>query len=145
MLCCERRSRSSPMSSAFHATAGASRLLDPMQAGREAAQIAARHNPEPKLVLLFAASQLDQEQVLAGVREVTGATPVFGSSSYGEIGPPGYLTNSVVVAFWSGDFRYVIAAEPFDSAPRRAAFRAANAATRQLSGRGFDLAMLFCA
>ncbi|MBI4866439.1 MAG: FIST C-terminal domain-containing protein [Candidatus Wallbacteria bacterium] len=129
----------------FRATAGASRLAEPVAAGREAAAQALRHNPEAKLAIVFAAVSLDQARVLQGVREVLGDREIFGSSSFGEIGPAGYQVDSVVVMLWAGEFKFVTGVEPYGGSPRRAAFRVANSCLRKLEGERFDLAMVFCA
>ena len=85
------------MSGAFQASVGVSRKTSAREAGIEAAELAARRSEGARVALLFAATSLDQAEVFEGVRSVLGGVPIFGASSFGEIGSLGYQTGSVVL------------------------------------------------
>ncbi len=75
----------------------ASGHTDGYREGKLAAQRAASQCPRADIALLFASSNFSAERVIEGVREVTGDTLVFGSSSYFEITNGGLKKNSVIV------------------------------------------------
>jgi hypothetical protein len=57
----------------------------------------------PDLVIVFASPQQSHEEVLKGVRSVTGNAPLIGCSSAGEFTEEGVLSGSVVVTTISSD------------------------------------------
>jgi hypothetical protein len=74
---------------------------------REAGVAAARDAlalPDPKLLLVFASFGYHLEELLDGVGSVSGAVPVIGCSTAGEIGPGPALTSGVVAVGLGGDF-----------------------------------------
>jgi hypothetical protein len=62
---------------------GSSTLDDPRAAGRAAAEEAIPDGAEPVLVLVYASVRYDLDEVLAGVRSVTGETALAGFTSCG--------------------------------------------------------------
>lgn len=63
---------------------------------------------KPKMVIVFASSQYDQEKMLAGVRSVSGPTPLAGCSTAGEITTegPAKKHSVVVMAIDSDQIRF---------------------------------------
>jgi hypothetical protein len=82
---------------------GHSWAADPFTAGvqatREALDLA-----EPKLLLVFASGGYQLDRLLAGVRSVSGDTPLIGCSTSGELGPRPEPRDGVVVACLGGAF-----------------------------------------
>ncbi len=71
------------------------------ECGREAARAALAQiglSGPPDLVIAFASPWYHHEEVLKGIRSVTGHAPLLGCSSAGEFTERGVLTQSVVVA-----------------------------------------------
>ncbi|MFC1642109.1 FIST N-terminal domain-containing protein [Myxococcota bacterium] len=77
------------------AATGLSRRRDSFRAGREAASMALSGIQQPDLILVFASVTYAHDQVLRGVRSVTGETPVLGGSSFGEMTERGWEDGSV--------------------------------------------------
>lgn len=132
------------MAASFNATVGSSTASDAYEAGRQAGLQALAGNREGKLALAFANSAYDLEAAFKGVSDALGPIPVCGSSSFGEISCTGFHEQSVSVALLDGQFRFIAAAEEYGVSPKRAAFRVANSCLRELKGRSFDLALLYC-
>lgn len=84
---------------------GNSQLNNSYNAGLQAAKAAMLgiKKFEPKLVLVFAATDFDFIELLKGIREVTGDVTLVGSSSAGEIDGQVY-SNSVVVTVLASPF-----------------------------------------
>lgn len=85
---------------------GVSAAEDGYSAGIEAAQAAVQQlgARAPELVIVFASVQFSQNELLRGVRSVTGDALLVGSSSSGEIATSGPLTkHSVVVMVIAGE------------------------------------------
>lgn len=87
---------------------GSSGLDDARQAGQEAAESAVQtlEGAEPALVLVYASVRYDLTEALAGVRSVTGSTPLAGFTSSGhfaggEVAGPG---EGLVVLVLAGDY-----------------------------------------
>lgn len=80
---------------------GRSLLSDSRAAGTEAAR-AALEGDDPKLVVVFCSDEHDLPAMLAGVREQTGATPLVGCSTAGEIAISGPQDSGVVVLALGG-------------------------------------------
>ena len=95
----------------IHSYSGKSHEVDAHAAGKEAAQKALDGLKEkPQLIIVFSSVVHDQEKMLAGVREVTGETPLMGSSTAGEIMTEGPSKKSVVVmAIATDDVRFQLA------------------------------------
>lgn len=71
---------------------------DAFAAGKGAAAAAWKGaDGKADLVVVFASSRFDQEELLRGVVSVTGATPMAGGTTAGEISPAGFSEGSVVV------------------------------------------------
>lgn len=83
---------------AIKSSVGRSQQVEARAAGREAAELAVKGlaGAPSKLILLFSSVVFDQKQMLAGVREVTGDTPLIGCSTAGEIITSGPTKKSVV-------------------------------------------------
>jgi hypothetical protein len=80
---------------------GQSADADARRAGRDAA-IAALHGPEPKLLIAFSSETYDLAELLEGIREVAGDTPLVGCSTAGEISATGPGDAGVVVTALGG-------------------------------------------
>ena len=122
---------------------GSSELDDARQAGRTAATTALRRldGAPPALVLVYASVRYPLEELLAGVRSVTGSAPLAGSTSCGhfageEVTGPG--RGVAVLVLSGGDYRFGVAsaagmradAEAVGTAVARAARAAAGADDR---------------
>lgn len=117
--------------------AGSSELADSRAAGRQAAEAAREQlgTVEPALVLVYASVRYDLGELLHGVREITGDTPLVGASSSGHF-HEGALTEpgcgAEVLLLGEGPYRFGVGhagnlrAEPF--AAGRAVAEAARAA-----------------
>ncbi len=132
------------MAASFNATVGSSTAPNAYEAGRQAGLQALAGNREGKLALAFASSAYDLSEVFRGVSEALGPIPVCGSTSVGEMSCSGFHEQSVTVAVMEGQFRFASAAEAYGVSPKRAAFRVANACLRELKGRSFDVALVYC-
>ena len=127
-------------------TIGWSTHTDPLLAGREAAERAARRLSlhAPKLAIVFGSSWFDQRLLVDGVRSITGSTPLIGASTAGEIVPEGPISHSCVVVLIASNTLsiHVGMGEGMDRAPREAGRQAAALAIRDFNGasrRGFLL------
>lgn len=74
---------------------------DSRAAGAAAAR-AATTGDDPRLVVVLAAMSYDLPELLAGVRDVTGATPLVGCSTHGEIWRDGPSDGTVLVVVLGG-------------------------------------------
>jgi hypothetical protein len=74
---------------------------DALAAGRTAAR-EALNGDDAKLLVVFCSDSYDLEQLLAGITELAGDTPLIGCSTAGEIAPGGPATSSVVVTAFGG-------------------------------------------
>ena len=81
---------------------GRSALPDARAAGRTAAADAVAGRPDAALVVVFCSDALPLTDLLAGVREVTGATPLVGCSTSGEIAADGPGDGGAVVMVLGG-------------------------------------------
>jgi hypothetical protein len=93
---------------------GSSGADDARLAGREAAEAALRSlaGPDPLLVLIYASIRYDLPELLAGVRSVTGDTPLAGSTSSGhfsgkDVSGPG--EGITVLILGGGNYRFAVA------------------------------------
>lgn len=87
------------------AGAGVSGAVSAYEAGRQAARAACegRSPSGSGLVLAFASSHYAQEELLAGIRSVTGDTPLAGCSAPAQITAEGAVTRSVSLLLMEGD------------------------------------------
>ena len=78
---------------------GLSQFVDPVEAGRRAAEQAVEPltGRDPDLVVLFSTTDLDPRQVSAGVRSVTGKAKLIGGCSAGIIVSQGAYRSGVAV------------------------------------------------
>ncbi len=77
---------------------------DSYQAGCDAARGAIQnHGGAPEALVVFAAPAYQHRKVLDGIVSVTGALPMVGGTTAGEIGNSGFVTQSVVVMALSSD------------------------------------------
>jgi len=76
---------------------GFSENIDPRKAGIEACQKAVGQIVDPELIIVFSSIKYDQEKMLAGIREVSGKTPLIGCSDSGEIITQGPREKGVAV------------------------------------------------
>jgi hypothetical protein len=90
---------------------GFSQLDDPLEAGRQAAEQAVEplDGQAPNLVVLFGTPEFEPGQVMAGVRAVTGQTPLVGGCSTGIIVPQGAFSQGVAVLALQSEGVQVIA------------------------------------
>jgi hypothetical protein len=93
---------------------GSSGADDARRAGRQAAEAALSPlaGVRPELVLIYASIRYDLTELLAGVRSVTGATPLAGSTSSGhfageQVAGPG--EGVTVLVLGGGDYRFGVA------------------------------------
>lgn len=84
---------------------GVSSQSNPFEAGREAARASRAQigGNSPTLTLVFASSHYAQEELIKGVRSVSGGCPLTGCSSAAQISPAGIIKRSVVVIFISSN------------------------------------------
>ncbi len=88
---------------------GISLNSNPKQAGIEACAQAMQKVAKPKLIVVFASAKQNQEEMLAGVREISGDTPLVGCSSAGEITSDGVFEGSVaVMALESAGLEFIL-------------------------------------
>lgn len=122
---------------AIKAGVGVSLKTDSKQAGIEACKKALRNASNPGLVIVFSSVKQNQEEVIAGVKEISGSAPLIGCSSAGEITNEGVYDGSVaVMAIESGQMRAILAAGgEVKSGARKAG---ANLAKNLKSQRSFD-------
>ncbi|MHB8717699.1 MAG: FIST signal transduction protein [Candidatus Dormibacteria bacterium] len=80
---------------------GRSTAADAFTAGSEAAR-AACGGPDPKLAVVFASDRYDLAELLRGIRDRLGDTPLIGCSTAGEIATDGPGDASVVVTALGG-------------------------------------------
>lgn len=93
---------------------GTSARREPRRAGAEAASeaVAALGGEEPALVLLFARTGWDLDELLAGVREATGDAPLLGCTSSGHFAGGAYqepASGVAVLVLPQGDRRFGVA------------------------------------
>lgn len=122
---------------------GTSTLDDARDAGRAAATaaLAGLDGRTGALVLVFASVRYDLQRLLAGVREVTGATPLVGATSGGQLTQGAYVdvgTGVSVAVMTAGDYRIGVASVEGMGADMEGAgsalARAARAAASPLPG-----------
>lgn len=104
---------------------GMGKQADSYQTGRTAAQEALREMGDgcPDFVLVFTTEAFDQEQVLTGIRSLTGEAPMLGCCGGGVITEQGLSQDSVaVMALKSDDLRVILGlGEAISQDARRAA------------------------
>ena len=121
---------------------GASRDPDARRAGAAAAAEALA-GADPKLLVVFCSVAYDQEELLAGVAEVVGDTPVIGCSTAGEIAAVGPGTASVVVMALGGSgFSVATAAVKTDEGGLRQAGADVAACVTELDPRPHRVLLL---
>ena len=81
---------------------GRSSTTDSRAAGAEAARTALDGRDDARLLVVFCSDGYDAADLLAGVREVTGDTPLIGCSTAGEIAADGPGDSGVVVMALGG-------------------------------------------
>jgi hypothetical protein len=81
---------------------GQSRAGDARLAGRDAAAEALRGRNDPKLFLVFCCEAYDLAELVEGIRDVAGDTPMIGCSTAGEISTAGPGDAGVVVTALGG-------------------------------------------
>lgn len=92
---------------ATQAGTGISSNNNSKEAGIEACKQAMSFVVNPKLIIVFSSVKQEQEEVLAGVREISREVPLIGCSSAGEITSAGVFEGSVVVmALESDDLKF---------------------------------------
>jgi len=114
---------------------GFSQLATPAEAGRQAAREALESlaDQEPNLVVLFSTTDLEPDQVLAGVRAITGEVPLVGGCSTGVIVPQGTFSQGVaILALCSEEIQVVTDVAPDVSQGAR---EAGQAVVRRLWAR----------
>ncbi|MEN8249196.1 MAG: FIST N-terminal domain-containing protein [Bacteroidota bacterium] len=83
---------------------GQSSIDDSFQAGEDAAKDALeKHEGKPEVLIVLAAMRYDHNQLLEGIKSVTGDTQMIGGTTAGEISTHGLSTNSVVIMALSSD------------------------------------------
>ncbi len=87
---------------------GVSLKTDSRQAGVEACKNALSGVSNPSLIVVFCSVKLNQEEVILGVREISGTIPLIGCSSAGEITNEGVYDGSVVVMAIESDKMKVV-------------------------------------
>jgi hypothetical protein len=97
---------------------GHSRLAEARTAGATAAHEAVT-GTDAKLVVVYASSDYDLVELLAGVRDITGTVPLIGCSTDGEFGAGEISTDGVTVAVLGGPGFTVSATVAHDASPRR--------------------------
>jgi hypothetical protein len=103
-----------PTTNRLRAGAGSSEHDDPRSAGREAARAAAERldGETPALAVVLASVRYALDEMLAGIRDVTGATPLAGATTSGHFHdgttiPPG--RGVTVLLLTSGPYRFGLA------------------------------------
>lgn len=81
---------------------GLASSCDPRLAGKLAAGRALEGVEAPQVALLFSSTRLDQDAVLAGVREAVGALPVFGGTCHHQVTNLGVTRGCVAVMVIGG-------------------------------------------
>ncbi len=94
---------------ATHLGSGLAWGHDAFEVGRQAAQEAVRQVgvSDLKLVLVYASTTYDLQQVVLGIRQITGETPLMGCSSAGEFTDHGAISGGVSVALIASDTLHV--------------------------------------
>lgn len=82
---------------------GFSQNIDSNKAGFEACEKAIEQIVKPKLIIVFSSVKYDQKEVLAGIRQISGKTPLVGCSDSGEIVIDGSKKNGVAVMVIESD------------------------------------------
>jgi len=121
--------------------AGSSGAPDARLAGKEAAHEALL-GKDAQLLVVFASDAHDLDEVLAGVAEVAGDTPVVGCSTAGEIASSGAGDRGLVVMAFGGDFAVATAAASIDDLGLREAGAAVAAAASQVSHKQHRVLLL---
>lgn len=112
------------------------------EAGREAAARARGDRDDAVLYVVFCSDGYDLEELSAGIRSVTGDTPLIGCSTAGEIATEGPSDSSVVViAFGGQGFSAHVSLAEHASEDLRQAGRAAAAAVNE-SGKPHQILLL---
>lgn len=123
--------------------AGSSRSPDARQAGRDAATEALAAGQGPQLVIVFASDAYALDVLLAGVREVTGDTPLVGCSTAGEIASSGAGDQGVVVHVLGGPgFSVATASASVEERGLREAGAAVATAASKVSDRPHRVLLL---
>jgi class 3 adenylate cyclase len=131
------------MNNPLRAYVGVGRGPDAGRAAREAVEAALKRNAKPALALVFATHTLDQEQVGSAARESLGGVPFIGGSTFAEMSPEGYRSDSVVVMTLDGPFRFGSANASLGADPLAAARDVTERAKAALGGHKADLALCF--
>jgi hypothetical protein len=141
----------SPLSAArrrLRVGVGTSELADPAVAGRQAAAAAVADLAEPRaaLVLVYASIRYDLPALLRAIREITGDTPLIGSSSSGHF-HAGALTQPgigvAILIFGSGSYQFGTGvAHGIRSDPFRAGYALAESARSALGEQPRHSALL---
>jgi hypothetical protein len=121
---------------------GTSTDPDPYRAGVEAAALALTGR-EPRLLVVFCAGRRDAKAVLAGINDTSGAVPLIGCSSGGEIATDGPGGGTVVVtAFGGPGFTVSTSVAGGASTGQRAAGSAVGACSAEVADRPHQALML---
>jgi len=90
----------------FSANVGSSTLKNSYEAGKEAANLAAKDLNDIKIAFLYSSVEHDQKELLKGVKEVLKDAPVIGNTSFtGVITPEGFISGETFASMmvFSGD------------------------------------------
>jgi hypothetical protein len=116
---------------------------DSRRAGGEAASTALAGGDDPRLVVVFAADQYAPDELLAGIRAVSGKVPLIGCSTAGEIASSGPGDAGLVVAALGGrGFTIATAVGTAASADLRRAGAVAAGALDAVDGRPHRVLLL---
>jgi hypothetical protein len=122
---------------------GGSRATDATTAARTATAQALASGAEPRLLIVFASGDYELSELLAGVREVAGDTPLIGCSTAGEIASSGAGDGGVVVMALGGPgFSVATASASVEEHGLREAGAVAAAAAAQVADKPHRVLLL---
>ena len=116
-----------------NAGTGANSGLQPYEAGRQAAEVAARDISEPKIAFVYSSADYDVTEVVRGVTGALPGTAVIGNTSFtGVITPDGFVGGDAgfvgVLVLGGADVDVVVAGAPRGADPRETGIQVARRA-----------------
>lgn len=116
-----------------NAGTGANSGLQPYEAGRQAAGIAAHDVAEPKVAFVYSSADYDVTEVVRGVTGALPGTPIIGNTSFtGVITPDGFVGGDAgfvgVLVLGGADIDVAVAGAPRGADPRETGIQVARRA-----------------
>ncbi|MDF1498104.1 MAG: FIST N-terminal domain-containing protein [Patescibacteria group bacterium] len=126
------------------ASVGSSSEVDPKKAGSNACREALGNLKNPKLLIVFASSKYNQQELISSIREVSGDVPLIGCSTAGEITNNGPFKESVAIMAIESDEMRIVTADggKISPSPREAGSRLAKEIIKKTGGESVNAILM---